>query len=156
MQSQVWGKYLTESWVGRCGLAAQSLTLFKRRISDFPTLFKTECQFLIPRLRHLLWHNQTEIKRGVNSYILILIKTLVHLKIPCLRQTVLSERDTPFKTKNPENHTMPGCPFPLSPYNGVPPPPRVCSLGVAAIENSSSRMTYDTACRLDYQPLFGE
>ena len=48
------GGYLTESQVGRCGPAAQTLTLFKTRISDFPTLFKTECQFLIPCLRHLL------------------------------------------------------------------------------------------------------
>ena len=94
MQSQVGGGgggYLIESWVGRCGLAAQTLTLFKTRISDFPTLLKTECQFLIPCLRHLLWHNQTEIKRGVNSYMLILIKTLVHLKIPCLKQTGVKE-----------------------------------------------------------------
>ena len=48
------GGYLTESRVGRCGPAAQTLTLFKTQISDFPTLFKTECQFLIPCLRHLL------------------------------------------------------------------------------------------------------
>ena len=48
------GGYLRESRVGRCGPAAQTLTLFKTRISNFPTLFKTECQFLIPCLRHLL------------------------------------------------------------------------------------------------------
>ena len=44
------GRYLTESRVGRCGPAAQALTLFKTRISDFPTLFKAECQFLMPCL----------------------------------------------------------------------------------------------------------
>ena len=61
------GGYLTESRLGRCGPAAQTLTLFKTRISDFPTLFKTECQFLIPCLRHLLWHNQSGIKLGINT-----------------------------------------------------------------------------------------
>ena len=34
------GGYLSESRVGRCGPADQTLTLFKTRISDFPTLFK--------------------------------------------------------------------------------------------------------------------
>ena len=29
-------------WVGRCGWGAQTLTLFKTNICDFPTPFKTE------------------------------------------------------------------------------------------------------------------
>ena len=34
------------------GGAAHTLTLFKTKIADFPTLFKTEFRFLIPSLRH--------------------------------------------------------------------------------------------------------
>ena len=33
--------------------ALHTLTVFKTNITDFPTLFKTELQFLIPCLRHL-------------------------------------------------------------------------------------------------------
>ena len=40
------------AWVGRCGLAPDTLTLFKTKIADFPTQFKTEFRFLIPCLRH--------------------------------------------------------------------------------------------------------
>ena len=47
------GGYLIYSWVGRCGPAPHTLTLFKTKIADFPTLFKTESRFLIPCLRHL-------------------------------------------------------------------------------------------------------
>lgn len=44
---------IIHSWVGRCGPAPHTLTVFKTNIADFPTLFKTEFRFLIPRLRHL-------------------------------------------------------------------------------------------------------
>ena len=47
------GGYSIYSWVGRCGAAPHTLTLFKTNIADFPTLFKTEFRFLIPCLRHL-------------------------------------------------------------------------------------------------------
>ena len=40
-------------WVGRCEAPPRTLTLFKTKIADFPTLFKTAFQFLIPGLRHL-------------------------------------------------------------------------------------------------------
>ena len=46
------GGYWIYPWVGRCGSAPHTLTLFKRKIADFPTLFKTEFRFLIPSLRH--------------------------------------------------------------------------------------------------------
>ena len=36
------GEYSTDAQVGRCSRAAQTLTLFKTQMSDFPTLFKTE------------------------------------------------------------------------------------------------------------------
>ena len=47
------GRYSIYPWVGRCGPAPHTLTLFKTNITDFPTLFKTELRFLIPCLRHL-------------------------------------------------------------------------------------------------------
>ena len=47
------GGYSIYRCVGRCGPAPHTLTLFKTNIADFPTLFKTELQFLIPCLRHL-------------------------------------------------------------------------------------------------------
>ena len=37
---------------GGCGSAPHTLTLFKTKIADFPTLLKTEFRFLIPSLRH--------------------------------------------------------------------------------------------------------
>ena len=40
------GGYSIYPWVGRCGAAPHTLTLFKTNISDFPTLFKTEFRFL--------------------------------------------------------------------------------------------------------------
>ena len=33
------GGHSTDVWVGMCGSGAQTLTLFKTEISDFPTLF---------------------------------------------------------------------------------------------------------------------
>ena len=47
------GGYSIYPWVGRCGPAPHTLTLFKTNVADFPTLFKTELRFLIPCLRHL-------------------------------------------------------------------------------------------------------
>ena len=47
------GGYSIYPWVGRCGAAPHTLTLFKTNIADFSTLFKTEFRFLIPCLRHL-------------------------------------------------------------------------------------------------------
>ena len=42
------GGYSIYPWVGRCGPAPHTLTLFKTNIADFPTLFKTELRFLTP------------------------------------------------------------------------------------------------------------
>ena len=39
------GGYSIYPWVGRCGEAPHTLTLFKTNIADFPTLFKTEFRF---------------------------------------------------------------------------------------------------------------
>ena len=47
------GGYSIYPWMGRCGTAPHTLTLFKTNIADFPTLFKTKFRFLIPCLRHL-------------------------------------------------------------------------------------------------------
>ena len=57
------GGYSIYPWVGRCGAAPHTLTLFKTNIADFPTLFKTEFQFLIPCLRHLSCLKQKLINR---------------------------------------------------------------------------------------------
>ena len=46
------GGYSIYPWVGRCGPAPHTLTLFKTKIADFPTLFKTQFRFLIRCLRH--------------------------------------------------------------------------------------------------------
>ena len=46
------GGYSIYPWMGRCGPAPHTLTLWKTNIADFPTLFKTEFRFLIPCLRH--------------------------------------------------------------------------------------------------------
>ena len=64
-----WSKY---PWVGRCGPAPHTLILFKTKIADFPTLFKTEFRFLIPCLRHLI-RNHTLHKTIIN------IETLSYL-----------------------------------------------------------------------------
>ena len=52
------GGYSIYPWVGRCGPAPHTLTLFKTKIADFPTLFKTEFRFLIPCLRHFVEHRR--------------------------------------------------------------------------------------------------
>ena len=44
------GGYSTYAWVGRCGPATHTLSLFNINIADFPTLFKTEFRSLIPCL----------------------------------------------------------------------------------------------------------
>ena len=66
------GGYSIYPWVGRCGAAPHTLTLFKTKIADFPTLFKTEFRFLIPCLRHLT-RNHTLCKTVIN------IETLPYL-----------------------------------------------------------------------------
>ena len=57
------GGYSIYPWVGRCGAARHTLTLFEKNIADFPTLFKTEFRFLIPCLRHLSCLRQKLINR---------------------------------------------------------------------------------------------
>jgi len=41
------GGYSIYPWVGRCGAAPHTLTLFKTNIAYFLTLFKAEFRFLI-------------------------------------------------------------------------------------------------------------
>ena len=67
------GGYSIYPWVGRCGPAPYTATLFKTKIADFPTLFYTEFRFLIPCLRHLT-RNHTLCKTIIN------IETLSYLK----------------------------------------------------------------------------
>ena len=104
------GGYSIYPWVGRCGVAPHTLTLFTTNIADFPTLFKTEFRFLIPCLRHLI-----SIRACKNFAVYrprkdILLKTKNDKPIPWLRQ-------------KSRKHTLAGRTSPLSPYKGVPPPP---------------------------------
>ena len=62
------GGYSIYPWVGRCGAAPHTLTLFKTNIADFPTLFKTEFRFLIPCLRYLSCLRQKLINRYPNYH----------------------------------------------------------------------------------------
>ena len=57
---------------GGAAQAPHILTLFKTKIADFPTLFKTEFRFLTPCLRHLT-RNHTLCKTIIN------IETLSYL-----------------------------------------------------------------------------
>ena len=78
--------YSIYPWMGRCGAAPHTLTLFKTYIADFPTLFKTEFRFLIPCLRHLT-RNQVNINKQELVKILLFI---VQVKISCLRQKLIN------------------------------------------------------------------
>ena len=102
------GGYSIYPRVGRCGPAPHTLTLFKTKIADFPTLFKTEFRFLIPCLRHLTrnhtlcetinnietlsylihWQSQNYLRLFETKIDKIdtLIKTKMIKSIPCLRQ----------------------------------------------------------------------
>ena len=72
--------YSIYPWVGRCRPAHHTLTLFKTKIADFPTLFKTEFRFLIPCLRHLSCLRQKLIKS------IPWLRPKMIKSIPCLRQ----------------------------------------------------------------------
>ena len=47
---------------------------------------------------------------------------MVQEKIPCLRQKLI--KSIPCLDKNPEKYALADCTSPLSPYKGVPLPPR--------------------------------
>ena len=92
-------------WVGRCGPAPHTLTLFKTKIADFPTLFKTEFRFLIPCLRHLN-QNHTLCKTIINieslSYLIHYFgnhKTIYSLINGVTQAVYRPRKDTLFKTK---------------------------------------------------------
>ena len=72
-----------------------TLTLFKTKIADFPTLFKTEFRFLIPCLRHLT-RNHTLCKTIINKNFAVVYFVehtqrlfIVQEKIHCLRQKLI-------------------------------------------------------------------
>ena len=62
------GGGVTRYFLGWGGAARSpnTLTLLKTKITDFPTLFKTEFRFLIPCLRHLT-RNHTLCKTIINK-----------------------------------------------------------------------------------------
>ena len=136
-------------WVKRCGWGAQTLTLFKTEISnfptqfkteisDFPTLFKTASRFLRPRLNTF---NQKSLssfvvvqasdistnKKGYKSGFLYHFHKFKCTRFPfkckdTLFKTKSDEIDNPFKTEKPENRTLSGRTSPLRPYMEVPLP----------------------------------
>ena len=127
------GGYSTNVWVGRFGWGAQTLTLFKTEISDFPTLFKTDisnfptlfktaCSFLRPGLNT---SNQKSLfsfvaaqasgisanKKDTNSAFSSIFTNLsvcachLNISIPCLRPNVM--KSIPRLRQNyPENYTF--------------------------------------------------
>ena len=138
------GRYSIYPCVGRCGPVPHTLTLFKTKIADVPTLFKTEFRFLIPCLRHLT-RNHTLCKTIVNkknccSLVRRTYAQAVHRprkdnlfktkidKIDTLIKRKNDKIDTLFKTKNPQKHILAGRTSPFSPYKGVPPPPTFLGL----------------------------
>ena len=130
------GRYSTDVLVGRCGWGAHTLTLFKTEISNFSTLFKTTSRFLRPRLNTLnqkslssfvvvqasgIGANKKAYKFGILYHFYKFKCTCFQLKCDTLFKTKSDEIDIPFKTENPENHTLSGRTSPLRSYMGVPP-----------------------------------
>ena len=84
------GGYSIYPWVGRCGPAPHTLTLFKAKIADFPTLFKTEkfcCSLVCGTYAPAVYRprKDTLFKTNIDK-IDSLIKTKMIKSIPCLRQ----------------------------------------------------------------------
>ena len=105
------GRYSIYTWVRRCGPAPHTLTLFKTKIADFPTLFKTEFRFLIPCLRYLTRDpkkfccslvRRTYAKAVYRPRKDTLFKTKID-KIDTMIKTKGDKIDTLFKTKIPRN-----------------------------------------------------
>ena len=103
------GGYTIYPWVGRCGPAPHTLTLFKTKIADFPTLFKTEFRFLIPCLRHLT-RNHTLCKTIINKNFAVsslvrrtYAQAVYRPRKDTLFKTKIDKIDTLFKTKIPKN-----------------------------------------------------
>ena len=104
------GGYSLYPWVGRCGPAPYTPTLFKTKIADFPTLFKTEFRFLIPCLRHLT-RNHTLCKTIINIETLSYLKNYLQLdqqsrrlvRRTYARAVYRPRKDTLFKTKIDKN-----------------------------------------------------
>ena len=88
-----------------------TLTLFRTKIADFATLFKTEFRFLIPCLRHLTRNQKKNccslVRRTYAQAVYrprkdTLFKTKID-KIDTLIKTKNDKIDTLFKTKIPKN-----------------------------------------------------
>ena len=76
------GGYLIYPWVGRCGTAPHTLTLFKTNIADFPTLFKTEFRFFNTLFKTF--------NPNINEQAKILL-FIVQEKTSCLRQKLINQ-----------------------------------------------------------------
>ena len=105
-----WG-YSIYPWVGRCGPAPHTLTLFKTKIADFPTLFKTtpiiDTQFKTFNPKDLVTICCSIVRRTYVQAVYrprknALFKTKID-KIDILIKTKNDKIDTLFKTKIPKN-----------------------------------------------------
>ena len=94
------GGYSIYTWVRRWGPAPHTLTLFKTKIADFPTLFKAEFRCLIPCLRHLT-RDQKKICCSLvrRTY----AQAVYRPRKDTLIKTKNDRIDTLFKTKIPKN-----------------------------------------------------
>ena len=82
-------------------MAPYTLTMFKTKIADFPTLFKAEFRVLIPCLRQS--YNSTYAQAVYRPRKDTLFKTKID-KIDTLIKTKKNDKiDTLFKTKIPKN-----------------------------------------------------
>ena len=88
-----------------------TLILFKTKIVDFPTLFKTEFRFLIPCLRHLT-RSHTLCKTKINKKVCCcLVRRTYARAVYCPRKDTLfkpkiDKIDTLIKTKNDKIDTL--------------------------------------------------
>ena len=88
------GGYSIYPCVGRCGPAPYTLILFKTKIADFHTLFKTEFPFLISCLRHLTRnHTLCSLIRRIYA------QAVYRLRKDTLIKTKIDKIDTLIKTK---------------------------------------------------------
>ena len=95
-----------EGGIGSTGSAPHTLTLFKTKIADFPTLFKTQFRFLIPCLRHLTRNNKKKKQICCSLLRRTYAQAVYGPRKDTLFKTKIDKIDTLFKTKNDKIYTL--------------------------------------------------
>ena len=95
-----------EGGIGSTDSAPHTLTLFKTKIADFPTLFKTEFRFLIPCLRHLTRNKKKKKKICCSLLRRTYAQAVYRPRKDTLFKTKIDKIDTLFKTKNDKIYTL--------------------------------------------------